>query len=861
MNIAAGTRFGPYEILSPIGAGGMGEVYRARDTRLNRDVAVKVLPEAFASDPDRRARFEREAQAIAALSHPNILAIHDTGTHASSTLSPSHPIMFVVTELLVGETLRARLESAVGQAALPLRKAIEYATQIARGLAAAHDKGIVHRDLKPENIFLLSDGPVKILDFGLARQVLPAAEPGVTPTLAVTDPGMVMGTVGYMAPEQVRGQAMDARTDVFAFGAVLYEMLCGRRAFERDTAADTMTAILKEDPPDLSGLRGGLPPALDRIVGHCLEKNPAERFRSMHDIAFALEAWSGSISGSTPHATVPAARPWLRWMGLAAAGLVLVAAGRQMVAPPAALPSVVFDRKTYDPQYIVNARFLPDGQTVVYSAATSGRSTEVFVIRADDPEPQRIGVPRMHLLSVSSSGELAVVTDATYVGQGQLVGTLARMSLSTAPRPVAERVRSADWAPDGSSLAIVRAEAGKDLIEYPIGTVLYETTGYASDLRVSHDGSRVAFMDHQLRFDNRGWVKVVDRAKQVTTIAGEFRGENGLAWSADGQSLLFSAGSSGNYQVYGADVASTSTPRILVSSAGGLMFHDVAGDGRWLATRPDTRWGMAALVPGETVERDLSWMANDWGPSLSRDGRFLLFTDGNPGSGSNYAVAVRKTDGSPVSRLGEGSALALSPDGKWALALLPADLRLRLYPTGAGEPVELKRGSLERLSGAIWFPDGRAILVCGNEQARPRRCFRQQIDSGAQAPVTPEGTSDPVISHDGKAIAARTSSGTFAVFAIDGGPPRPIPGLTADDELIDWTADGRAMFIGRRDVPVRVERLDLETGARSFVRDLVPKDGAGTVDVGPVSIILDGRGYSYGYQKTVSTLYVVRGAK
>ena len=306
MTLAPGTRLGPYVIDIPVGAGGMGEVYRARDERLERDVAIKVLPAGVAGDPGRRARFEREAKAVAALSHPNILAIHDIGEGQS--------FLYAVTELLDGETLRDRLTHGP----LPVRKAVDIAIQIARGLSAAHDKGLVHRDLKPENVFLLKDGQVKILDFGLARQ---SAETGLeasaTRTVAaLTDAGTVMGTVGYMAPEQVRGAAVDARTDLFAFGAVLYEILSGQRAFRRDTAAETMTAILREDPPELSATRTELSPALDRIVRHCLEKDPAQRFQTARDVAFALEAFSGTSVSGVAVAIAPPARRW--WVNTAA---------------------------------------------------------------------------------------------------------------------------------------------------------------------------------------------------------------------------------------------------------------------------------------------------------------------------------------------------------------------------------------------------------------------------------------------------------------------------------------------------------------------------------------------------------------
>jgi eukaryotic-like serine/threonine-protein kinase len=306
MTFTSGTKLGPYEVVAPAGAGGMGEVYRARDTRLNREVAIKVLPAAFARDPERLRRFQQEAQAVAALNHPNILAIHDFGEHEGSP--------YIVTEFLEGETLHALL----GAGALPVRKATELAQQVAIGLAAAHDKGIVHRDLKPENIFFTRDGRVKILDFGLAK-LRPEAATSDSPTLASqTEPGIVMGTVGYMSPEQVKGQVADHRSDLFSFGAILYEMLAGRRAFRRETSVETMSAILKEDPQELTETGRSIPPALGRIVRHCLEKNPEERFQSARDVAFALGALSDSGSAATGAVTIGPRRAWRQWLRFAA---------------------------------------------------------------------------------------------------------------------------------------------------------------------------------------------------------------------------------------------------------------------------------------------------------------------------------------------------------------------------------------------------------------------------------------------------------------------------------------------------------------------------------------------------------------
>jgi eukaryotic-like serine/threonine-protein kinase len=391
MSLAAGTRVGPYEIISSIGAGGMGEVYRARDVKLGREVAVKVLPEAFASDADRAARFEHEAKSLAALNHPNIAQIYGLEDRA------------LIMELLEGETLRDRLNAG----GLPVRKAIDFAAQTARGLAAAHDRGIIHRDLKPENLFVSSDGHVKILDFGLARQVIRPGS-GASETMAAarhTDPGTVMGTVGYMAPEQVRGQAIDTRADLFALGAVLYEMLTGQRAFARDTTAETMTAILKEDPPELTASRADLSPALDRIVRHCLEKNAVERFQTARDVAFALDSLSGSGSGSGAAMTAAVAaspRPTRERYLWAAVTVVLAAAlAWQIVAlqRPAATPGLPSRLTLLLPEGIrmsdqlaTGARLAmsPDGQRVAYAAIDDTNIRKLWLYTLTDGSSRQL---------------------------------------------------------------------------------------------------------------------------------------------------------------------------------------------------------------------------------------------------------------------------------------------------------------------------------------------------------------------------------------------------------------------------------------------------------------------------------------
>jgi len=397
MMLTTGAKLGPYEIVGAIGAGGMGEVYRARDTRLDREVAVKVLPASFANGPERLRRFEREARIIASLSHPNLLAIHDVGVHSGT--------QYLVSELLDGESLRV----ALSRGALPQRKALEYAVQIAQGLAAAHEKTIVHRDLKPENIFLTRDGRVKLLDFGLAK-LAPLGEDtsaGATLTAAASDetsPGVVLGTVGYMSPEQVRGEAADHRSDIFAFGSILYEMLSGRRAFKRETSAETMTAILKEDPPELGEPTLRVSPALDRIVRRCLEKSPDLRFQSAKDLAFALEGISGT-TGSTTALTAVSSKKWPlplpATLGIAAVVVIGVAVGgAALVSRWSSPPREVLQFEVNAPEKTVfNLRGLsgppavsPDGRTLAFVASTEGESggRSLWLRSLDSTEARKI---------------------------------------------------------------------------------------------------------------------------------------------------------------------------------------------------------------------------------------------------------------------------------------------------------------------------------------------------------------------------------------------------------------------------------------------------------------------------------------
>jgi Tol biopolymer transport system component len=837
----------------------MGEVWKARDPRLGRDVAIKVLPASFSADADRLRRFEQEARAAGILNHPNITAVYDIGTHEGAP--------YVVQELLEGETLRSSL--AGGR--LPPRKAIDASLQIAHGLAAAHEKGIVHRDLKPENLFVTKDGRVKILDFGLAK--LTHQEEGGQATnlptaTAGTEPGVVLGTLGYMSPEQVKGKSADARSDIFSFGAILYEMLSGKRAFHGDSAAETMSAILKEDPPDLSATNQNIAPGLERIVRHCLEKNPEQRFHSAHDVAFALEALSGLSTTSAPAAAVLPGRA-RRWV-VPAAGVALIAAA--LAAAYAAgrrtekgskVGAISFSQLSFRQEPIFNARFAPDGKTVVYSAATSGNTPEIFSLRPDYPGASPRGLRGVQLLSVSSRGELAVLTRARYLGHSLFVGTLARMPLEGgAPREILAGVREADWSPDGADLAVIRDVNGKDRLEFPAGKILCETGGYLSNPRFSPKGDRIAFFEHPIKYDDRGLVAVVDLAGKKTVLSEGYWGEEGLAWAGGGDEVLFSAGTAyNNFKVYA--VTLSGRRRTALESAGGLTIQDVGRDGRWIATRDDFSNEMPVLGPGQASERDLSWLDLSDAQSLTPDGRTLLFSEESGSVGVNYAVCLRQTDGSPVVRLGEGSAADISRDGNWALGVVPTSpQQIVVYPTGAGEARRLERAGIVSYESARFFPDGRRILACGHEEGHAVRCYVQEIGGGKPKAVTPEGTTDGRVSPDGRSILVRASSGGLLLCPVDGGEPRAVSGASPDDVVIRWSADDRSLLVYRRaEVPARIERLDPSTGVRAFLRAVGPADPIGVLQIGTLILADDEKTYAYTCRRMLSHLFLMDGAR
>jgi eukaryotic-like serine/threonine-protein kinase len=848
VSLAPGTVVGPYTIVGPLGAGGMGEVYRARDTRLGREVALKILPRSVATDEDRLRRFELEARAASALNHPNVVAVHDVGRHEG--------VPFVVSELLEGETLRERLAGG----ALHPKRAIEFAVQMAHGLAAAHDRGIVHRDLKPENVMVTRDGHVKILDFGLAKLTRMEPEDGSDEATFTrqTDPGKVLGTVGYMSPEQVRAQPVDLRSDIFSLGAVLYEMLSGRRAFKGDSAVETLNAILKEEPPELALAQ--LPVGLDRVVRHCLEKRPDDRFQSARDLAFALQSIVAESGSQTTRSFVAGPARRRVWVPLAAAtalALLWVAfwTGRETGdrgGPRFRL--VTFKRGT-----VRSARFSGDG--FVYSAAWQGRPVEVFAGRTDSPDARPLGIARASVQAVGRGGELALTFDQDGPGGSMLARVAAE---GGARRDILDGVREADWTADGSAFAVVRATDGRARLEFPIGTSLYEAVNITHP-RIAPDGSRVAFIEHPVLRDDRGSVVVVDRKGQAKRLADGWASAEGLAWRPDGREVWFTATRQGAENALHA-VRLDGRVRLLAAVPGRLVLRDVAPDGRALVSRNEVYSEVRTRAPGDAEERDLSWHDFSRVADLSPDGRTMLLGESGEAGGTRYGVYLRPTDGAPAVRLGEGRAMALSPDGKWAAAIpLDASSRVDLLPTGAGQSRTLQSPAIERYQWVGFFPDGQRLLVFGSEPGAALRLFAQDVATGDAKAIAPPGVGvngTNTLSPDGsRVIAFDAASTTVKVYPVAGGEPEPLRGLARNDAPLRWSADGRTVLVGRADgAGFRVSRLDLATGKQELVQRLAP-DTAGVVAVSGGVVTADGRAYAYNVLKVLSSLYVVDGLR
>jgi len=863
-----GKSLGPYQVVGVLGAGGMGEVYRARDARLNREVAIKVLPRHLSERADLQQRFEQEARAASALNHPNIITIHEIGR-----VDSAH---YLVMELVEGKTLREMLNSG----ALAIKRILQLTTQVTDGLAKAHAAGIVHRDLKPENLMITKEGLVKILDFGLAKQQRVAGAGTETAALGKsTEPGILLGTVGYMSPEQARGEAVDFRSDQFSLGAILYEMVTGKRAFARGSAAQTLSAIIVEEPRAIAELSPSTPTQLRWIVERCLAKDPEERYASTRDLAREFQVLRDRLSEvERPEAAVVTPSTGIRqWrligvIGLAAAllavfSLISFNRGRDR-GRNETLPLPTFHRLTFQQGTITGARFGADGQTVVYGATWRGKPPEIFTTRSESPESRSLGLQNSGIFSISSSGEMAVSLGCT-LQSGECIGTLARAPLAGGtPKELLTAVIGADWAPDGKSLAAACLKGEQWSLEYD-GRPLLETSGWIQSPRISPRGDLIAFVEHPVLKDFSGSVSVVDLAGKKRTLSTGWKGVYSLAWSAGGSEIWFSAtkvGKGERLDVHA--VTLLGQEREIHNGPGFSTVRDISRDGlRVLMVRGTVRGAAIGLTPGSSIERHLGWFDYSTVADLSADGRTLLFYEWGEAARGTHMVYLRKTDGSDPQRLGEGRPLALSPNGKWALAVKQTQPpQLVLLPTGPGEQKSLPRGAIAEYKSAGWFPDGNQIFFAGTESGHRPRTYVQEIGGGEPRPVTDEGYLGALLSPDGKRIAAVDRYGELYLCPVEGGEARAIEGYEEHDSLLQWSADGRSLLLrGAGDLLLKIYKLDLTSGRREFWKDLTPSDPTGLIgigsSVGEVRMTPDGRYYVYTSWTMQSELYLVEGLK
>jgi serine/threonine protein kinase/Tol biopolymer transport system component len=843
MTLAAGDRLGVYEITGRLGAGAMGEVYRARDERLNRDVALKILPREFAAGALRMERFRLEAEAAGRLNHPNILAIYDFGVHDG--------VPFLVSELLDGSTLGELLRE---EGRIPARKAAGYIQQAANGLAAAHARGIVHRGIKPDNLFLTRDGVVKVLGFEL-----PSSQPGESsrPDIA--------GAAAYMAPELIRHQPVDGRADIFSLGCVLYELLSGRLPFTGAVPVGVMRAILHDEPPGIAGLA----PGLAEILNRCLDKNPDERFQSARDLAFALSAVAQAQPATgvlTQQVIVERVGHPSRLPALALAALAIMAAlfaGYQIGTWTHPLPQYQFRRLTFRRGRIQAARFTPD-HGVLYSAAWEDEPPAIFSVAVENPESHPAGIEDAALLAVSRTKEMAVMLKP-HLSPGSSLpqGTLATVTQGFAPKQLMDRVEFADWSPDGKDLAVIRDTGDGAELQYPLGAVLAQTPGYFSDVRVSPDGKRVAMFEHPGGNDTAGQVVVVDRNGRKKTLSERFTDAAGLAWSARGDEVWFTAGRTGTRHDLWA-VSLDSRERMVLRESASLVLEDISRNGEALLEGIDFRQRILFHSPGATRDRDLTWLDFGLASSISADGSRIAFSETGEGAGETQLAFIRPTDGGPAEKLGEGLLPVMSRDGDWAVAVDQVRRDIVMYPIGPGQPrrIVLDGFELERVG---FLGDGKKLWLLGNHGEPGRRMFVMDANAGAEPePVTPAGSVYAGVgaTPDGRYVLAMVN-GVIAGYPVSTrGSELKIEGIEPDDRLVAWGKEERSVLVYKRgELPAHVYRLDRLTGRRELVARIDPPDRAGLGQGISIVMTPDGQYYAYTIEQELGELRLAEGLR
>jgi eukaryotic-like serine/threonine-protein kinase len=874
MTLTAGTRLGPYEIMTPLGAGGMGEVYRAKDTRLGRDVAIKVLPARFSSSPELRERFEREARAISSLNHARICTLHDVG-HQDG-------VDFLVMEYLEGESLAEKLLKG----ALPIRAALRIGMEVCEALDVAHRAGIVHRDLKPANIMLTKSG-AKLMDFGLAKAsaasggasrtapLLSAAETisGPSPISPLTGAGQVIGTIQYMSPEQIEGKEADARSDVFALGAVFYEMATGRRPFEGKSQISVASAILEKDPAPVRQLQPLTPPAFERVVSTCLQKNPEERFQSARDIRLELQWIAENPIAETKPGQAPAAHRSLSLLPWALAGALAIAtaAGAWLYhrnVGSAAIPT--YKQLTFERGFVYAARFAPDGRSVVYSASWDGQPLQIYSTDPGSPESRALNLLNSTLFAASAK-DLAISIGCRdrYIGDCQ--GTLALVPISGgAPRELAEEVVAADWTADGSEMAIVRHTEGTYRVEYPRGKVIYESHKPLGFVRIAPDGKSLAIAQSVGEWGDAGRLFVLDANGKQITHSQMYVSLEGVAWPPSGEEVWLAGTTDAGWADAIYALRMNGQERIVLRLPGMVRLHDISRDGAVLLSKDLWRSDIMYRGASDQSERSLSWLDYAQLRDITDDGKMVSIADWGQAAGASGLAFVRKTDGSPAVKLGAWDEPVLSPDGTRVLAVEGVTVgtgKPSVVPIGVGEIQKFEVAEIQNVQSMGWMPDGKSFYY-GADDGHGFRMYLQDLAGGKPRAVTPVITvksyyfETHLVSADGKFLFARDTSGKAKLYPVAGGEPQDLTGLMPEDVWMTWTKDGRAAYVFHDEkTSATVYRLDVSSGKRQLVAKVAPVDPAGVTSISNVLYTPDGKAYAYSDTQELSELFVVAGVK
>lgn len=854
---------GHYRIEKQIGEGGMGIVYQAIDTRTGNTVALKTLLLTSAiPDPDKRKRFQIEARVASSLHHENIVQVFEIGTAEED----GQTVDFIAMEFVEGATL----EDLVRQQRMTQDLAIDYAIQVAGAITAAHAASIVHRDLKPSNVMVNAAGVVKVLDFGLAKvnSLMDPPDPkAVTGSMQLTRANTIMGSFGYMSPEQTKGQAVDARSDVFSFGSTFYYCLTAHAPFAADSSVGILAAVLKEEPTPLVDYVPEIDPRLDAILRKCQRKDPERRWQSMADLKLALielKEERAALKNATAAAAAPppasTRRQW--WMAAAgfAAGLIPGAgylATRKPSTPPA------FQRITFRRGDILSARFGKGTGEVLYTARWDGSPQATYAALPGAREARDLGLGPGRFWGVNAKGEALVVESPA----DNQPGTLFRASLSGgAPKPILPDVYEAQWSNDGNQMAIIRrVEGGKSRLEFPVGTTLFESDSREPNcLRLHPTDGSIAFFAYDNEIGDYSLMLWTPGASSVKVLSKGWRTLGRLAWSPDGSEVWMAGARPGNSPAF-FGVTPGGVERTIAQLPGVLVMHDVSpADGSVLLADVRSRIAAHASSPMLKDGAEIGWFEATFLYDISPDGKSALSVEMAYGEGRNAAIYLRALDGASAAvRLGFGNRPALSPDGKWVACIVrdKDSSTLKLLPTGAGEE-RLLAGDGLKYESVEWFPDEQHLLISAGGPGKPLRSYKKSIaGSGPLVPITPEGVRASRLSPDGKWAAAITSGGFRAYDATGGsagerdfGPAQP------GDRIARWHADGNSLWIANP-LPrsVRLDRLDLTTRKRQQEREVrYPEDNAMFVSL---SLTPDGKWYAMSYQKDLAELYLVRGLR